>query len=137
MERMYYTLYHTSSEDALRASLHGLLHDAAEAYIGDIPSPLRQMPALQGFNEYEQAVLGMIYKKYGVDPDGKSRALLALCDRNILHDEATALMKGGMVANWHTDGPLAPAWIKPVTPWSAAKAERKFLERFRFLKEYV
>lgn len=47
----------------------GLMHDAAEAYIGDIPSPIKHIP---GFKEQveviESALLDCIYKSLGVSP---------------------------------------------------------------------
>ena len=46
---------------------HALLHDACEAYIGDIIYPIKiQMPQ---FLELEDKITNLVYKKYGVDPD--------------------------------------------------------------------
>lgn len=65
-----------SSDRALKA----LLHDAAEAYFGDIVSPLKQMfPLIKVMEEHAQAV---IYRKFGLpdeeDPAIKQADLVAL-----------------------------------------------------------
>lgn len=45
---------------------HALLHDACEAYIGDIIYPIKiQMPQ---FLELEDEITNLVYNKYGVDP---------------------------------------------------------------------
>jgi len=36
-------------------ALHGLLHDAPEAYLGDLVAPLKQTDALRGYREFETA----------------------------------------------------------------------------------
>ena len=47
----------------------GLLHDASEAYLGDLPRPIkRQMP---GYSKHEHKILYHIAKKFGLDlPEG-------------------------------------------------------------------
>lgn len=44
-----------------------LLHDAAEAYLGDIIKPLKNM--ISGYAEIETAFERVIFKKFGVDFD--------------------------------------------------------------------
>lgn len=45
-------------------ALWGLLHDAAEAYLSDIPKPIKKY--LNGYKEAEDALLKKIIKKYGL-----------------------------------------------------------------------
>lgn len=46
-------------------SLFGLLHDAAEAFIGDIPSPCKRIPELHAvITPIEDNILNIVYKKY-------------------------------------------------------------------------
>lgn len=52
-----------------RFALVALLHDAAEAYIGDISAPVKkflQMHGVQHLQEYESLLLGVILTKFGI-----------------------------------------------------------------------
>lgn len=42
----------------------GLMHDAAEAYVGDVARPIKEL--IPGFSEMEDVVLSVIGKKYGL-----------------------------------------------------------------------
>ena len=44
----------------------GLLHDASEAYLGDISGPLKCLPAFDGYREVEEHVERVIAAKYGL-----------------------------------------------------------------------
>lgn len=49
-------------------TMHALLHDAHEAYIGDIPSPLKRQPEIHAFVKQIEAGLDRaIHKSLGVD----------------------------------------------------------------------
>lgn len=75
-----------------RAQLHGLLHDAAEAYVVDIPKPLK--PLIPQHAVIEDQVLKVIQEAFGLPPMG--HAGLPECvkraDAAILHDERKRLM---------------------------------------------
>lgn len=45
-------------------ALAGLLHDAAEAYIGDIPRPLKETPAFHYYADTEKRINSCIEQKY-------------------------------------------------------------------------
>lgn len=50
--------------------LYGLLHDAAEAYLGDLVSPAKRIPALGAvFKPLELRVQRAIFARFGLDPD--------------------------------------------------------------------
>lgn len=43
-----------------------LLHDAAEAYLGDMPSPIKYLPALEGYRELMKACEVAIHEHFGL-----------------------------------------------------------------------
>ena len=46
-----------------------LLHDASEAYLGDMPGPLKRAPELAGYLTAESRLQTVIYRRYGIDAD--------------------------------------------------------------------
>lgn len=81
MGSAYYTTYGMHKE-----SLAFLLHDASEAYLGDIPAPLKkQMPE---YIAAEKRLQTMIYEKFGVDQtDDVLMAEIKKQDERLLVDE--------------------------------------------------
>src|SRR4030065_538914 len=91
--------------------LWGLLHDASEAYLADIPSPIK--PLLVNYKDLEKKVMAVICDKFNLplnQPDEVS-----VVDVMILRVEAHELMssKGSLweVNNKNTT-PLFPPFIK-------------------------
>lgn len=108
-------------------ALWGLLHDAGEAYLGDVIQPVKRY--LKAFVELEWEVERAIAAKFGLEmpiPRGVKRA-----DLELLATEARDLMLYPHPANWDLGvAPLADIYI---TPWAPQVAERMYLERFREL----
>lgn len=73
------------------AFLWGLLHDAAEAFIGDIPRPVKRL--FSGVREMESRLMKAICKKFGLDYPCPWRESLKQCDNRALLWEAQAFMK--------------------------------------------
>jgi hypothetical protein len=69
--------------------LDGLLHDAAEAYLGDIPRPIKKAAGLAGWREAEAAVERAVARRFGIRYPMHS-AVREIDDRIIL-DEWAAL----------------------------------------------
>ena len=105
--------------------LAGLLHDASEAYITDIASPIK--PYLQNYKELEDKLMGKIAEKFGftypLTPDIKD------CDATQLKTEAKHLLRSGGYPWAHLYPTKRPHGITP-NCWSPEEAEAKFLERF-------
>lgn len=52
-----------------KMQFHGLMHDAAEAYLGDIPSPIKKIPGFEKeIKKIESEILNCIYNAFNVDP---------------------------------------------------------------------
>ena len=65
----------------------GLLHDAAEAYIGDIPKPFKA--EISNYREIEDNILRVIYRKFGVN---EVTTPVKHVDDYALHSEAAMLI---------------------------------------------
>lgn len=111
------------AEDALAA----LLHDAAEAYIGDIPKPLKNL--LPDFQAIEARVEESVFATFGLPTKLPSsikvadRILLATEQRDLMakHDDTWELIEGVI--------PLE----RKIRPWDQGLAQRIFLTRYRQL----
>jgi uncharacterized protein len=105
-------------------ALWGLLHDASEAYLIDIPRPLKKSGYMGAYIEFEHQMQKAICKRFGLpekEPPSVKRA-----DTVLLATEARDLMQ-----------PLHPDWRQPVEPlpfkieaWSPQQAKDNFLKRF-------
>lgn len=107
----------------------GLLHDAAEAYVGDIPRPIKR--SLINFDKMEFDILQMIYEKYGVWDFYEEEVFIKpdsvqFVDDILLSTERRDLMKSG-VMGWVK---LPPPITKKIRLWKPQKAEKKFINLF-------
>lgn len=101
--------------------LWGLLHDAAEAYIGDMPSPFKHLFA--NYKEVEANILKVIVSKYGLDP--QEPEAVKVVDRRLLHTEARFLIPE---CSWLDSSKVYPdVKIMALPP---SKAEELFLFAF-------
>lgn len=108
------------------AQLDGLFHDATEAYIGDMVSPLKKL--IPAFSEYEDSLWRTIAAKFSL-----SRTLPASvkkADLQMLATEARDLM-GADPREWGLKE--KPDERIKIVPWPPALAKKYFLERFAVL----
>lgn len=70
-------------------ALEGLLHDAAEAYLGDMVRPLKDL--IPVYRRFEERFTKIIYERFGVQSTSESRAAIGVADDNVLMDEGQAL----------------------------------------------
>ena len=107
---------------------YALLHDAGEAYLSDIPKPLKYLPEFQFYRDAEKHLSEMIYIRFGLNPVEPEEVKKA--DWEILCEEA---MSPKIMS------PLHPDWAARCEPHigfsscSPAKAERIYLENFHKL----
>lgn len=108
-----------TDEDAAWA----LLHDATEAYLVDVPRPLK--PFLGGYYEAEERLMQAVAKRFQLSwPMPESVKIL---DTRILADERAQ----NMVPSSHEwSGMLEPLGVY-LQFWSPAHAKAEFLTRFR------
>lgn len=112
----------------------GLMHDAAEAYIGDIPRPIKRQPQLAGFVACEDEIHKVIAQKYGLRVDPTAHAAVKEFDDRILVDEIRALMMDPQLyyeeSTWLQGLEATGVRIIGLSP---SQAEEYFMERFRAL----
>lgn len=103
-------------------AMKGLLHDAAEAYVGDLVRPIKKH--LPEFRVIEEAVHSAICLAFRIEPSLPNSVLWA--DRCALMTEKRDLM-AKPPAEWEE---TAKPFTERIKPWLPALAERAFLERF-------
>lgn len=108
-------------------ALWALLHDATEAYMVDVPRPIkRQLP---DYMAAEDNLMGHICKRYDLDPVCPKAVKHA--DNRILHDERAELMATAPMRR-STDGDTEPLGVT-ITGWLPSAAEVFYLRRFHEL----
>ncbi len=106
--------------------LEGLLHDATEAYLVDVPRPVKRLELMDGYRDAERKLHVVIAHRFGI-PSVVSAAVKT-ADDVLLATEARDLMG---VDDW----PLPPPLRRTIVPWTPAEAEARFLELFETLQE--
>ena len=106
-------------------ALWGLLHDAGEAYLTDLPRPVKSQ--ISDYCDMEDHLLERVAERFDL-PWPIPAPVLAADDR-MLVTEARDLM-APPPAPWGIDATPHPTSIEP---WTAEHAERIFLERFEVL----
>lgn len=108
-------------------ALWALLHDATEAYVGDMVRPLKiQMPE---YVEVEDNLMCMIAKKFGL-VGSQMPAAVKDVDTRILINERRTLMRTEHA--WDMDG-LEPLPNTDISAWKPHWAEYYYMARFKEL----
>ena len=110
-------------------ALLGLLHDAAEAYLVDVPRPVK--PYLTGYAEMEMRLEDEIAYKFGLWWDNKKTDAVKRADNAVLLAEKEDLMPNSP-APWSVPGDPADVRIMCLSPEAARGF---FLKRFVELTE--
>jgi len=118
--------------------LAALLHDAPEYVIGDMISPFKAV--LGGdYKQVEKRLLAAIHIRFGLPPvlSSELERRIKDADRGAAYLEATQLAGFAQAEAKRLFGrdPGLPRAIQEdyLTPWTAAKAEKRFLARFESL----
>ena len=122
-----------------KARLAALLHDAPEYVIGDMISPFKAV--LGGdYKAVEKRLLAAIHIRFGLPP----QIPLAMEKQIKTADRGAAYLEATELAGFSRDearrlfgrDPGLPDAVREdyLTPWNAAKAEKRFLARFKALE---
>lgn len=127
-EHCYLMSYLVDLEHAKEA----LLHDASEAYIGDIPSPLKKF-IKDAIVPIEDKIIETVFNKYGLTFPFSEQVKNA--DLEMLYWEYQLYIRKSSEVRWDTlEGLSFPIERKPnFKSWTPQQAKEKFLERFNEL----
>jgi hypothetical protein len=121
--------YYASMQAPDPHKLGALLHDASEAYVHDMPSPLKWFLAEKGFTamkDLEDEIDETIFKRFGVpypvDP------AIKLVDQRLLATEHRDLMPENSERK-----AMKEPYVFPVMCYSPEMAEQLYLKRFQEL----
>jgi uncharacterized protein len=108
--------------------LSGLLHDAAEAYLTDLPTPLKLL--VPGYGRIEKMTERAIEQRFGIDLQGSDVVRqIKLADAVMLKIEAQNLLTGPMIDNWTDTLPDTHIAIR-INGWSPMVAREMFTRIF-------
>lgn len=112
----------------------GLLHDAAEAYVVDLPRPLKKSGALDSYEDIERRVADAISTRFGLPCGCFEATAVKRADCVVLMTEKRDLL---------APSPLPWSYLQPgeslaplnevIVPWAPMVAHYRFLERFEEL----
>ncbi|QHI73353.1 HD domain-containing protein [Aminipila terrae] len=113
-----------------KIQLHCLLHDASEAYIGDVITPLKIQ--LNAYKDYENALQATVLKALDVEtPDEEEAAIIKEIDSCMLYHEFK-LLHGDLLFKKEPEMHISIA--EDEVPHSQIEAQ--FIQLYRELKTY-
>lgn len=110
--------------DRHRHALYGLLHDAAEAYLVDLPRPVKRQPSMKPYRDAEEVVERVVFERFDLAYPAPEIVKHAGCV--MLATEARDLMKRPPSA-WVA---MPAPWGNTIEPWIPAFAHWRFLSTF-------
>lgn len=105
-------------------ALWGLMHDASEAYLVDVPRPLKRSGKFDAYLEFEANMQAAVCKRFGL-PE-KEPVSVKKADKVLLSTEARDLM-GPLHKDWRQPTEPLPFKIVPLPP---QEAKNLFMKRF-------
>lgn len=104
---------------------YGLLHDASEAYLVDIPSPIKRSETFREYRNLERKLQSSIYDRFGLKLDCEPSDL-HIADQRVCATEIKQLLQHSFEFQYE------PYVIEIIT-MSPKEAERAFISRFAAL----
>jgi len=124
-------VYYSVAEHCVRVSyacdpedaLWGLLHDASEAYMHDIATPIKYQPEFAAYRKAEAKLQTVIFEAFGLH--GPCPASVKQADIDLLLTEKRDLMLPS--ERWPFEG---KPQVELIVPYSHKDAKSKFLARY-------
>jgi uncharacterized protein len=117
---------HCDPDDAL----WGLLHDASEAYLGDMPRPIKHLPEMAPYRHAERRIMDCVCERFKLESEMPSSVREA--DERALATEVRDLMYP-LAEGWERWILNIQPWPEVIEPINPKAAEEMFLERFKKL----
>lgn len=114
--------------DTPHLELACLLHDAAEAYVGDVIRPVKRLIA-SVYRPIEDRVQAAIWQRFGLEIDADVERVIKDVDNAVVMAESAALMIGSCSWNWEGVD-RSPIEIRR---WSENGPYNAFMAKFRQL----
>ena len=115
------------------AKYWALMHDAAEAYVGDLPTPIKD--GLPDFKKMEDNILDVIVRSFNIHINTHIHKVVKQADTWLGAFEARHLMDS---PDW-AEAILAASLVNPrkvdINPWDADTAKINFILTFQKLKK--
>lgn len=108
--------------------LEGLLHDSAEAYVGDMVRPLKHSPEMMEFRSVEYGIERRVRKRFNLQESADCWQAVKEADDRILVDEINALMTKPDLYLPRLEQTRGYGVVPSC--WGPAMAEAMFLERY-------
>jgi len=106
-----------------------LMHDASEAYIGDIIAPLKTTPQYESYRQVEEHLMGAICTKFGIPLEMPEE--VHEIDLLVRHTEMRDF--GSIPPDYYEGEPVLSYTINPLTP---VESKILFLKTFATLYGY-
>jgi 5'-deoxynucleotidase YfbR-like HD superfamily hydrolase len=105
--------------------IQALMHDAQEAYVVDLPRPLKRCGKIVGYDEIEEACWLAVAKRFDIPP--KLDSAVKEVDTRMMMTERRDLMSTSS-ENWATES-FKPYSFR-IEPWIQDYAKHRFIKRF-------
>lgn len=117
-------------------AFYALMHDASEAYLVDIPRPIK--PELTNYYEIEARLMKVILDKFGITLNDEIKKQVMEIDNNMIFWERDAIV-GTPIAPYGNEFQHPGGTIYDHVPnfcsWSPKRAKAEFLMRFKYHEE--
>lgn len=116
------------ADEVLRLRRWALVHDATEAYLGDVPSPIKRLPALQPYRDAEAHLARLLASWFGLEGDEPS--LVTSVDKEICGTEKHWLFTKHDGFAWKTEAVIPGLVCGVLDP---EEAEARWLAKYEEL----